>query len=272
MPIALIYHHRERRRIEEFCAPLEAIGYKFTYAPIGLQVGTQQWQDTVGKDLAAADAVILFLTVESIRDESVAWRVRCALPTDKLFLPLMLDRELGEDSALQFDIRQYQRGTAYDAEDVTHWQARLASWLPKPDRQLVVFLCHGSEDKPAVRRLYNRLLKDGIKPWLDEKDLQPGDEWEPEIKRAVRDSDIVLVCLSRTSTNKTGFVQKEIRIALDAADEKPEQARYIIPLKLEECAAPARLDKWQWASLFESDGYGKLLATLKGRASELSIA
>jgi len=31
-----------------------------------------------------------------------------------------------------------------------------------------VFLCHNSEDKPAVRAIAQKLVKEGIKPWLDE--------------------------------------------------------------------------------------------------------
>jgi hypothetical protein len=34
-------------------------------------------------------------------------------------------------------------------------------------RQLRVFLCHSSQDKPIVRELYQRLLSEGwIDPWL----------------------------------------------------------------------------------------------------------
>ena len=37
-------------------------------------------------------------------------------------------------------------------------------------RQLRVFLCHASQDKPAVRELYKRLkAEDWIDPWLDDK-------------------------------------------------------------------------------------------------------
>ena len=74
------------------------------------------------------------------------------------------------------------------------------------------FLCHSSGDKTAVRNLYHRLQKDGIEPWLDEEKLLPGQDWQNEIIKAVRASDIVVVCLSRASTTKTGFVQKEINM------------------------------------------------------------
>jgi hypothetical protein len=68
--------------------------------------------------------------------------------------------------------------------------------------RLSVFLCHASEDKALVREIAHRLRQDGFEPWLDEKQLLPGDDWEFKIRRAVRRSDVVVVCLSRRSVNK----------------------------------------------------------------------
>lgn len=133
--------------------------------------------------------------------------------------------------------------------------------------RLSVFLCHASSDKPKVRELHQRLSNDGFTPWLDETNLLPGQDWQQEIPRAVRKSDIVLVCLSQASINKTGYVQKEIRYALDVADEQPEGTIFIIPLKLEECEVPERLRKWQWVNLFADDGYDRLILSLKARAA-----
>ncbi|MCP4658931.1 MAG: TIR domain-containing protein, partial [bacterium] len=46
---------------------------------------------------------------------------------------------------------------------------------------LRVFLCHATEDKPAVRALYQRLKNAGVSAWLDEEDLLPGQDWRLEI-------------------------------------------------------------------------------------------
>ena len=116
-------------------------------------------------------------------------------------------------------------------------------------RKLRVFLCHASGDKPVVRALYHRLQEDGFQPWLDEEDLVPGQKWRDQIPKAVRAADVVLVCLSRRSINKEGYVQKEIQFALDVADEKPENTIFLIPVKFEECEVPERLSTWQWAAL-----------------------
>jgi len=127
----------------------------------------------------------------------------------------------------------------------------------------MVFLCHSSGDKESVRRLHGQLKQAGFRPWLDEEDLVPGTRWKPAIRKAVKQSDIVLVCLSKTSITKEGFVQKEIKIALDVADEKPEETIYIIPTRLEECALPERLSQWQCVDLFRENGFDKLARAIR---------
>jgi hypothetical protein len=143
--------------------------------------------------------------------------------------------------------------------------------IPQAHR-LRAFLCHSSDDKPAVRRLYHRLVDDGIDPWLDEKKLLPGQDWQYEIWKAVRTSDNVIVCLSRNSITKEGFVQKEIKYALDVAEEKPEGTLFLIPVKLEECNTPERLRRWHWLDFFEEESYEKLMRSLRNRADELGLS
>jgi len=130
-------------------------------------------------------------------------------------------------------------------------------------RPLRVFLCHASNDKPVVRKLHQRLCAEGIDAWLDEEKLLPGQEWQCEISKAVRASDVVVVCLSRNSISKSGYVQKEINLALDVADEKPDGVIFLIPARLEECDIPERLGRWQWVNLFEGKGYERLLHSLR---------
>ena len=111
----------------------------------------------------------------------------------------------------------------------------------RESRALRVFLCHSSSDKGDVRSLYQRLEIDGVDAWLDEEKLLPGQDWRMEIERAVRNSDVVLVCLSRESVTKEGYIQKEIRHALDVAEEKPAGTIFLIPVKLGDCEVPERL-------------------------------
>ena len=90
------------------------------------------------------------------------------------------------------------------------------------NRKLKVFLCHSKDDKPKVRKLYKRLIADGLDVWLDEERLVPGHNWDYEIRKAMRETDVVIACLSNNAVTKAGYVQKEIRQALDIANEQPE--------------------------------------------------
>ncbi len=150
--------------------------------------------------------------------------------------------------------------------------------MPDTDpRRLRVFLCHASQDKPAVRELCQQLAAEGwIEPWLDEEKLLPGQEWDLEIEKAVESADVVLVCLSNRSVDKEGYVQKELRFVLNIAEQKPEGTIFVIPLKLEECPVPRRLRSWQWVNYFPKNNrgwaYTRLLDSLKARAEKLGIS
>ncbi|MGW8181609.1 MAG: TIR domain-containing protein, partial [bacterium] len=96
--------------------------------------------------------------------------------------------------------------------------------------------------------------------------LLPGQDWHLEIPKAVQEADVVVICLSKKSITKEGYVQKEIKFALDIAEEKPEGTIFLIPARLEECTVPERLSRWQWVDLYEENGFIRLLRSLKLRA------
>ena len=140
-------------------------------------------------------------------------------------------------------------------------------------RKLRVFLCHATEDKPAVRTLYASLKSvPWIDPWLDEENLLPGQDFDLEIYKATRDADAIIICLSKISVTKEGYVNKEIRRALDIAEEKPEGAIYVIPLRLDNCIPSfERLKRLQWVDYFTPNAHEKLLKSLRVRADGLKI-
>jgi ribosomal protein L10 len=128
-----------------------------------------------------------------------------------------------------------------------------------------------SADKPAVRALYRQLKSDGIDAWLDEEDILPGQDWTWEIPEAVRTTDVVLVCLSKKSTNKAGYIQQELDYALKIADQQPKGVTYIVPARIEDCIVPVTLQRWQWVDLFKESGYIKLISALTRQAEVLNL-
>ncbi len=146
--------------------------------------------------------------------------------------------------------------------------------MPTTDRKLRVFLCHSLQDKPIVRELYQRLNAEGwIDPWLDEEKLLPRQDWDMKIEKAVEDADAVIVCLSNNSVTKDGYVQKELNKVLSIAEQKPEGTIFIIPLRLEDCQPPNKLQIWQYLDYFpkrrQKERYSKLLVSLNLRSERL---
>src|SRR5215469_4381593 len=89
---------------------------------------------------------------------------------------------IGESTELGRVVR-WGPGAFRDAQHLAIWiNIRLQSreeqskaLLPDSRRgnqeSVVVFMCHSSGDKPAVRTLYRQLQADGFQPWLDEESL-----------------------------------------------------------------------------------------------------
>ncbi len=163
-----------------------------------------------------------------------------------------------------------------EGADKQAWRNALDELIAKGQKHLQrgerirVFLCHSKGDKDYVKSLYNRLLALGCDPWLDEEKLLPGQEWEKEIPLAIKNSHVFVVCLSADSVTKRGFVQKEIKMALDVAEEIPEGDIFIIPIKIQPCDAPDMLRKYQWLEAYRT-GYSKLIASLAKQAKKLSL-
>jgi hypothetical protein len=82
-----------------------------------------------------------------------------------------------------------------------------------------IFISYAKVDLPTARQIYEDLLIAGLDPWLDEKNLLPGQNWQYEIKKAIKASRFVIAILSNKSVSKRGFVQREIKLALQTLDE-----------------------------------------------------
>jgi hypothetical protein len=178
--------------------------------------------------------------------------------------PLFKGNPLSRAQSLLFKIKSLDSGRV----DMN------AVYPPRREPQkakLKVFICHASEDKPKARELYYRLVEDGYDAWFDEEKLLPGQDWQMEIKKTVQDSGVFIVLLSHKAVSKTGYVQKEIIQALDYAQEQPEGTIIIVPVKLEECPMPQRLNHLHWVNFVKEDAYEKLLGALMKREEDLAI-
>jgi formylglycine-generating enzyme required for sulfatase activity len=134
-----------------------------------------------------------------------------------------------------------------------------------------IFLCHANEDKAQVREVYHRLQAiDGLEPWLDEEDLLPGQDWTREIPRALQTSDFILIFFSRLSVAKRGYVQREMKLALDALQELPEGTIHTIPVRLDDCELPQSFQHYHYANLFDPHGFDRIVRAIRAESAKRS--
>ena len=129
-------------------------------------------------------------------------------------------------------------------------------------QQVSVFFTYAHHDKKTVFKLYQRMVRDGIDGWLDSEKLEPGQNWQHEIRRAILKSDIVIVCLSQKFNEQQGYRHEELKIALEKAKLLDDQV-FIIPVRLEKCDMPECLAHLHRVDLFKPGGYMKLFDALQ---------
>ena len=113
-----------------------------------------------------------------------------------------------------------------------------------------IFISYARPDSEKAVLLFNELSNFGFDVWFDQVSLLPGQLWENEIKKAIKDSEFFILLSSKNSVDKRGYIQKEIKFALEIYKEVPEGQIYVIPLRLDDCEIPPSLAPIQYVDLF----------------------
>jgi ActR/RegA family two-component response regulator len=139
--------------------------------------------------------------------------------------------------------------------------ATLADTIKKifNDRPIRVFLSYDGRDSAKVSRLFDKLKGQGFLPWMDSKSIVPGRKWEPEIRKAIDQSDYFVFCLSRHSMYKEGVLRKELNQALERQQGLLEGSIFFITARLVDCEVVDPFSKFQHVDLFKRDGFANLL-------------
>lgn len=138
-----------------------------------------------------------------------------------------------------------------------------------------VFISYSRRDEESARQLHMDLTKAGLEAWFDRENLLPGERWKAAIRRAITESDYVVVLLSSHGVQKTGYLQAEIKYALDVLDEFPENKVFIIPARLEPCdPSHDKLRDLHWVDLFHSwqSGITKIVSAVSYERAGLSTS
>ena len=102
-------------------------------------------------------------------------------------------------------------------------------------RAPTAFISYSREDSAFALRLAGDLKAAGANVWLDQMDIEPGQEWDSAIEDAVTQAPRMLLILSPPSV-KSRNVRNEISFAL-------EEKKTIIPVFYQDCTVPLQLHR-----------------------------
>jgi len=139
----------------------------------------------------------------------------------------------------------------------------LPSFRDQPFQLYSCFISYSHADKAFARRLHDALQGRGVRCWLDEHQLLPGDHIYDAIDRGIRSWDKILLCCSEASLKDSWWVENEIQIALKKEQElrKARGAKVLalIPLNLD-----GYLLSGQWQSGLSTQITSRLAADFTG--------
>jgi hypothetical protein len=137
-----------------------------------------------------------------------------------------------------------------------------------------VFISYCRDNLQDVAEIRKYLSDQGENTWWDQ-DILPGQDWKFEIRRAMKDSYAVLLCLSKESEARSqSGIYPEVLDAINVYREYAPGNVFIIPVRLSECEIPPieidssrLLDRLQCVDLFPPkkriEGLKRALAALK---------
>jgi hypothetical protein len=137
-----------------------------------------------------------------------------------------------------------------------------------------IFISYAKENRVIAERLYMDLRRNNCDAWLDSKNLLPGQNWKLEILNKIETAEMFLLVVSKYSINKSGYVQKEIKEAIEILEQKPSDQIFIIPVRIDETQPIDReLKNLNWINLFPSyeQGFGQILRTISYKTKREDI-
>ncbi|MGE0882135.1 MAG: TIR domain-containing protein [Blastocatellales bacterium] len=131
-----------------------------------------------------------------------------------------------------------------------------------------VFLSHSVKDKPIVRELAERLRNDGLRVWLDEWVLKPGDHVQAKIEEGLEQSRVLVLCMS---ANAFGSDWAQLEAGTFQFRDPLNRERRFIPLKLDSTEPKGSLAQFlyiNWLPEAREQEYEKLLEACRPQRAQ----
>jgi hypothetical protein len=110
------------------------------------------------------------------------------------------------------------------------------------------FISYARQDEEFAHRLHNDLQQQGIRCWLADADLAPGQNTLAEIDQAIRLFDKSILVLSQHSL-QSRWIQKEIEKLLEMERERISTSPVMIPISIDGAIFTAEMG---WARIAQS--------------------
>ena len=146
---------------------------------------------------------------------------------------------------------------------MTRRAATVGPMREAPQFSYDVFLSHNHADKPRVRQLAEKLRKAGLRVWLDEWIVKPGDDIYLAIENGLQAARTLVLCLSPAALG-SDWVGLERSTVLFR--DPSNAGRRFIPLLLEPCDLPDTLRRYSYVDYRKGAAaeFKKLLEACRG--------
>ncbi len=132
-----------------------------------------------------------------------------------------------------------------------------------PSTRPLLFISYATPDRERVLPYHDWLQTEGYETWIDCNQLLPGQNWDLEINRAIDRATLILAFVSENTIARRGYVQRELKIALDRLRDRLSDDIYIIPILLDDVPIPDDLKRIQAISSNEPNCRQKIASALQ---------